>query len=384
MRTSFRVAVLALFALLAAACGGSAASEGEGSLPAGAVATVNGDEIAADQFENVVTSQVNAEDSPFADLEGEERTTQIAQLQRQVLSQMILIAVIDQAADERGITVSDEEVQERWEQEAGLQEGGEEQLLELIADLGLTEEQARAQLATQIKQEKLQEEASGATEVPDEELRAAYEANQDQFNTVTASHILVETEEEANAIKTLLDGGAAFEELATERSQDPGSAAQGGSLGTQPRGTFVPEFEAAIDSAEIGQVVGPVQTEFGFHLIRVDAFEEQTFDEVKDQLREQIAGSAGGEAFNELMMDVFANAEVEINPKYGSWDPTTGQVVSEEELTRSPGAPQVPGGTNTDPALPEGGAGDPAGTQPSGTDSFDDTPQSPAEPTLDQ
>lgn len=102
-----------------------------------------------------------------------------------------------------------------------------------------------------------------------------------------AAHILVQTEEEAQALKVQLDGGADFAELARASSRDPGSAGQGGDLGWFGRGRMVPAFEAAVLALEPGQTSDPVQSQFGWHLIRlIDSRQADAppFEAVRDQL----------------------------------------------------------------------------------------------------
>lgn len=86
---------------------------------------------------------------------------------------------------------------------------------------------------------------------------------------VNASHILVKTETEALAILTYLKRGQSFEALALERSLCP-SRKKGGNLGWFGRGQMVKEFENAAFSAKKGDIVGPVKTQFGYHIIRID------------------------------------------------------------------------------------------------------------------
>ena len=87
--------------------------------------------------------------------------------------------------------------------------------------------------------------------------------------SAVASHILVDTEAEAADLKSQLDGGADFDELAKQHSQCPSGKA-GGSLGRFSKGQMVPEFHAVIFSdLPIGQVSDPVKTDFGHHLIKV-------------------------------------------------------------------------------------------------------------------
>ena len=83
-----------------------------------------------------------------------------------------------------------------------------------------------------------------------------------------ARHILVATREECDALKKEIEGGSDFAVIAQQYSQCP-SGQQGGDLGEFGPGQMVKEFDAVVFSAEIGEVVGPVQTQFGYHLIEV-------------------------------------------------------------------------------------------------------------------
>lgn len=85
---------------------------------------------------------------------------------------------------------------------------------------------------------------------------------------VRASHLLVATEEEVNALRTEIEGGAAFEDVAARVSQCP-SGAKGGDLGFFSRGMMVPEFDAAAFTLPKGQLSEPIQTQFGWHLLLV-------------------------------------------------------------------------------------------------------------------
>lgn len=83
-----------------------------------------------------------------------------------------------------------------------------------------------------------------------------------------ARHILVAEKQAAEDLKTQIEGGADFAAVAKEHSQCP-SSAQGGALGEFGPGQMVPEFDQVVFSAEVGKVHGPVQTQFGYHLIEV-------------------------------------------------------------------------------------------------------------------
>ena len=86
---------------------------------------------------------------------------------------------------------------------------------------------------------------------------------------VNASHILVKTEEQAQACLNRINNGESFEEVAKEQSKCP-SGKKGGSLGWFTRGRMVREFENAAFSGKKGEVAGPVKTQFGYHLIKIN------------------------------------------------------------------------------------------------------------------
>jgi PPIC-type PPIASE domain len=121
-----------------------------------------------------------------------------------------------------------------------------------------------------------------------------------------ASHILVETEAEATQIVADLAGGADFATLAKERSTDLGSGAKGGVLGcTDPAG-YVPEFAAAIQGATVGKVVGPVKSQFGYHVLVV------TGTGVDPQKMEALAG--------ERFQQSLESATITVDSRLGTWD----------------------------------------------------------------
>ena len=124
----------------------------------------------------------------------------------------------------------------------------------------------------------------------EEECRAYYDANQKQFvkgSMVSARHILTKTEEKCQeALEAIVSGEKDFDAAAEAFSTCP-SKSNGGDLGEFGKGQMVKEFEDAAFSAEIGHIVGPVKTQFGYHLIRVDAKTEETlapYEEVKETI----------------------------------------------------------------------------------------------------
>lgn len=153
--------------------------------------------------------------------------------------------------------------------------------------------------------------------VTDSELEEYYKANQQMFTnqpTVTAKHILVDTLEKATDIKTEIVNGKAFEEAAVEHSTCP-SNAQGGSLGSFTRGQMVPEFEDAAFGLEIGVVSEPVQTQFGYHLIKVEDKIESAvkpFSEVKDMIKERVLQEKQALKYTNFVNELKEKNQVEI------------------------------------------------------------------------
>lgn len=144
-----------------------------------------------------------------------------------------------------------------------------------------------------------------AEDVSDEELQAAYDAQykdaepEQEFN---ASHILVETKEEADAIKAELDGGADFAEIAKEKSTGP-SGPGGGSLGWFGPGMMVPAFEEAVAGMEAGSVSDPVETQFGWHVIKLNetrTAEAPALEDVREELETQVRQTKVQDAIESL------------------------------------------------------------------------------------
>jgi peptidyl-prolyl cis-trans isomerase C len=131
-----------------------------------------------------------------------------------------------------------------------------------------------------------------ASKITDEEIHKRYDteiAAAPPVNEVHARHILVKSQEEALEIIKQLDGGGDFEKLANEKTSDPSGKTSGGDLGYFGPGQMVPEFEKAALALEVGAYTKePVQTQFGWHVIKVEdkrAKQPPAFDAVKDQIR---------------------------------------------------------------------------------------------------
>ena len=151
-----------------------------------------------------------------------------------------------------------------------------------------------------------------AAEVTDDVIQAAYDAQfadfegEDEFD---ASHILVETEEEAKELKSQLDDGADFAELAKEKSTGP-SGANGGALGWFGKGQMVPEFEAGVLALEKGQVSDPVQTQFGWHVVTLNDKRKSQAPELAD-VRDELVQTIRQEIIEAKVEELTQQAQIE-------------------------------------------------------------------------
>nr|WP_314257134.1 peptidylprolyl isomerase [uncultured Devosia sp.] len=153
-----------------------------------------------------------------------------------------------------------------------------------------------------------------AASVTEETVRAEYDKFVAEFTPaeeIRASHILVPTEEEANEVKAAIDGGADFATLAKEKSIDPG-AANGGDLGFFGKGMMVAPFEAAAFAlTDVGQVSAPVQSQFGWHVIKLEEKRQSTapaFEQVAGQLQQKLLM----DTFDATVENLMANVTVDI------------------------------------------------------------------------
>lgn len=289
-----------------------------------------------------------------------------AQLSALWLNNLIYQVAIDAEFEARGLEVGEEE-RERAAQELTIFDSFDEDF-----KAREVERQARRNAVL----DDIAGELDPVAAPTEEEMRAYYAQNEAALTACPSgrevSHILVEQQADAEAIRAELAAGASFDELATSRSQDPGSAAAGGSLGCLGASPFVEPFQSAADGAPVGEVVGPVQTEFGFHLILVEPW-APTFEKFRAQIEQQLTAESEQRAQQErnelvaqVLNDRIASMDVQVDARYGRWEfdeasqtwalnppeapePPTGR---EERTTTT--APSVAPGAGDQPDQPEG------------------------------
>ncbi|MEY3419191.1 peptidylprolyl isomerase [Polynucleobacter sp. AP-Ainpum-60-G11] len=155
--------------------------------------------------------------------------------------------------------------------------------------------------------------------VAESELKAAYEQVKTQYTgkEYHVEHILVEKEADAKAITAQIKAGGNFEQIAKEKSKDPGSAPNGGDLGWVSDKALVPDFSKAMVQLKKGQITDkPVKTQYGWHIIKLDDVRDvkaPSMEEIKDQLKQMITADQNWQKakFSELMQKLRAKAKIQ-------------------------------------------------------------------------
>jgi len=155
--------------------------------------------------------------------------------------------------------------------------------------------------------------------VTDAEIQAEYDAKYGKpTKEYKASHILVKTEDEANALIAKLKKGADFADLAKKNSTDPGSGKNGGDLGWFPGKQMVPEFTAAVEQLEKGKITEkPVKSQFGYHIIKLEDVRESAPPALAD-VKPQIENTLKQQKFQKYLEDLRNNAKVEFKSESSS------------------------------------------------------------------
>jgi peptidyl-prolyl cis-trans isomerase D len=161
------------------------------------------------------------------------------------------------------------------------------------------------------------DQLAAQTKVSDDDLKAAYEKNKDRYNEPEkrhGRHILIPVGKDDAAAKKLADdvyaqakAGKDFAALAKQYSQDPGSADKGGDLGWADRNQFVGPFADALFGMTAGEIRGPVKTQFGYHIIRLDevqAGKTKSLDSVRPELEAELKRNAAADKFGEIQEQI--------------------------------------------------------------------------------
>ena len=244
-----------------------------------------------------------AQDDPVAVVNGEPISQQLYDLYAQQRARQLGAVNTPQARQQLVDELVTQELLVQQAREMGLEDDPQ-----VAAQLELIR---RNLLATQALQRMVQERTPSEEAVEQEyERLTTMEGGQKEYQ---ARHILVDSQEQANELIQQLDEGADFAALAEQHSNDPGSAAQGGSLGWFSPDVMVQAFAQAVQQLEEGQVTQePVQTQFGWHVIELTDVRDAVPPAI-DELRPQITQQLQSQMLQEYIQGLRQEAEVEVN-----------------------------------------------------------------------
>lgn len=236
------------------------------------VAKVNGEDITQEEFDKEFEMNkklyVMQYGEEFLQMPGPTGRMMETEIKDQVLNLMIMYRLMnaDLKANNIELTADDEKAAI---ESAKSQVGDEAKFKEFLETTKLTEDEFNQFTIQNTKYQKHMEMYAEKYGITDDVAKAEYEKDKNKYDILTASHILVETEDEAKAVVERLNAGESFEEVAKEVSKDEGSKVEGGSLGQFTYQTMVQEFSDAAFALEIDKISDPVQSQFGWHVIKV-------------------------------------------------------------------------------------------------------------------
>ena len=290
----------------------------------GPVATVNGVEISRSKMQAQVDHTINQRGMGSG---GITQPGTYKNIQGEVLEQLIVQELLWQEAQRREFIVSDAEVDEELEKvKSGFET--EQAFLFKIKEGGFTEATYREEIRQQRSARRMVAEGiSAGIVVSDEDIENFYDENIDRMSSpeqVRARHILVGPKsddeegerlarEKIAAIQKELEGGASFALVAMERSEGP-SANQGGDLGFFGRGQMVPAFEEVAFALQPGEISEVVETQFGYHIIKLEERREaQTVpvEEAAERITAYLTQNKLQEAVEVLVDELHAAATIE-------------------------------------------------------------------------
>ena len=249
---------------------------------------------------------------------GNDAQARLLDFKQRLLENLVNQALIEQAAKDKGINISDADIQKQIDQ---LKSGFKDQAAfdQALKSAGMSLDQLKTQIRNQLVTQKLVETLATDQKVTDADIQAYYDKNKSQFfqkPAKRASHVLFKSDAKATAAKVLKqiqDGTITFAAAAKKYSIDTATASKGGDLGW-PTQAYVPEFQTALDKLKKGQMSGLVQSPYGWHIILVTderGGTQQSLAEVKSQIQQIIIQQRRSDAYQKFLNDLRKNAKIE-------------------------------------------------------------------------
>lgn len=296
------------------------------------VATVNGVDITLEKYQDTL----NAYKVTFENMYGKDVWNQQVEgdktrgdeFKEDILNRMIQDELVYQKSEDKKLVPSDEEVNKQYDEfKKSIGDNGE--YIKKLKDAGIDEAFLKDQMKKDVAIQNYSAEYIANLKTSNDDLNKYYNDKKEEFRKeeVKASHILISTQDaegkalsdkdkankkkEAEDILAKIKAGEDFGDLAKKYSNDPGSAKNGGDLGFFAKGVMVAEFENTAFSLEKGKVSDLVESEFGYHIIKVtDKVNEiKPFAEVKDEIKEKIEQ----EKYNAHINEIQKNSKIQKN-----------------------------------------------------------------------
>ncbi len=287
------------------------------------VAKVNGEPISKAQIEEAFKAAVEASGVKADELTAEQKLGGY----RQILDELIMDKLVAKAAADVQVTDADvqgeiDKLKKQFPDEAAFNKQ--------LEQVGQTPEKLSTAMKTMLQQQRwMQSQVKDSAPVGDADAKAFYDSNKAEFEspeTVKASHILFmvdkdapeatvkEKEEAAKKALARAKKGEDFTALAKSLSEEPGAKETGGDLGFFSKDRMVPEFADAAFAQKPGDITGPVRTQFGWHVIKVEEKKPAgltPFEEVKDQIAAYLKSMKQREAVQGVLKNLKDSAQIE-------------------------------------------------------------------------
>jgi len=263
---------------------------------------------------------------------------------RQTLTQMVQQDLLDQYARNNKIEVSQADVDKRENELKAKYPAG--QFDQIVKQQGYTEQDVQNILRGQIVLEKA---IAPQMHVSETDIKAYFDKNHASFDKpaqVRARHILVTNEATARQVLAKLKAGGSWDALAKQYSTDPASKDKGGELGFFGRGQMVPAFEQAAFGARVGQIVGPVKSPFGFHIIQVEEkkpAQKATLASAHDQIKQLLTQQQQGQQAPIFLQQLRSGASIVVyDDRYKDAFPSPPPAAPSAAAAPASGAPAAP------------------------------------------
>ncbi len=306
------------------------------------LAKVNGEKITEEQVQQVLDNRLGSKGAKIPE-------QMLDRYKKQVLQHMVMEMLIADAVEDHNIVVSEQEIQQEIKNIASQQNMTVDEFKQVLQKHGMTLEKWKDMQKMELRlgyQKLIEKKFADDVNVTEEDARKFYEENKARYRKpeqVKASHILIkpddsdpnveskeakkEAREKAGSLlKQIKEEGADFATIAKAHSQCP-SSAKGGDLGfgnkSNPKadikGSWVPPFEKAAFDLEVGQVSDVVETQFGYHIIKVTDHKDPnttSFEKAKPQIMEMLEMQGKGELSTKYIESLMEKADIEYAPGY--------------------------------------------------------------------